>query len=41
MNSIYAAAGSAKSRRSGDTTDRFEFANITDEEREILGWPKS
>ena len=41
MNSIYGAAGSAESRRSGDTTDRFVFANITDEEREILGWPRS
>ncbi len=41
MNSIYGAAGGAERERSGDTTDRFEFANITDEEREILGWPKS
>ena len=41
MNSIYEPVGYAESRQERATADRYEFPNITDEEREILGWPKS
>jgi beta-fructofuranosidase len=43
MNSIYREAPSAEteSKQNDAAADGYEFRTITDEEREMLGWPKS
>ena len=43
MNSIYREAPSAEteSEQNDAAAEGYEFRTITDEEREMLGWPKS